>query len=105
MNGPSKIAPDHLRRIAYLYVRQSSLHQVHDNRESTARQYDLKRRAAALGWRQEQIIVIDEDLGLSGASGVQRSGFQRLVAEVGLGRAGVRSEERRGGKGRSRWSP
>ena len=89
MNGPNKVTPDHLRRVAYLYVRQSSLHQVHDNRESTARQYDLKRRAQALGWSSDQIVVIDEDLGLSGASATPRSGFQRLVAEVGLGRAGV----------------
>jgi DNA invertase Pin-like site-specific DNA recombinase len=89
MNSPSKVTSDHLRRQAYLYVRQSSLQQVHDHRESTARQYDLKRRAQALGWRPEQIIVVDEDLGLSGASAVERSGFQRLVAEVGLGRVGL----------------
>jgi DNA invertase Pin-like site-specific DNA recombinase len=89
MNGPGKVTSDHLRRIAYLYVRQSSLHQVNDHRESTARQYDLKRRAQALGWRSDQIVVIDEDQGLSGSSGSLRSGFQRLVAEVGLGRAGV----------------
>jgi DNA invertase Pin-like site-specific DNA recombinase len=75
--------------LAYLYVRQSSLQQVHDHRESTARQYDLKRRAQALGWHTDQIVVIDEDLGLSGASAVERSGFQRLVGEVGLGRVGV----------------
>ena len=87
MNG--KVTSDHLGRNAYLYVRQSSIHQVHENRESTARQYDLKRRAQALGWRSEQIVVIDEDLGLSGASGSPRNGFQRLVAEVGLGNAGV----------------
>jgi len=85
----SKVTSDHLRRHAYLYVRQSSLQQVHDHRESTARQYDLKRRASALGWSTEQIVVIDEDLGLSGASAVERSGFQRLVAEVGLGRVGL----------------
>jgi DNA invertase Pin-like site-specific DNA recombinase len=85
----SKVTSDHLRRLAYLYVRQSSLQQVHDHRESTARQYDLKRRAQALGWPSEQIVVIDEDLGLSGASAVERNGFQRLVAEVGLGRVGV----------------
>ncbi len=84
-----KITSDHLRRNAYLYVRQSSLHQVNDNRESTARQYDLKRRAQALGWRTDQIVIIDEDQGLSGASGSPRSGFQRLVADVGLGYAGV----------------
>lgn len=89
MNEPGKVTTDHLRRIAYLYVRQSSLHQVNDNRESTARQYDLKRRAQALGWRSDQIVVIDEDQGISGASGSLRSGFERLVAEVGLGRAGV----------------
>jgi DNA invertase Pin-like site-specific DNA recombinase len=62
---------------------------VHENCESTARQYDLKRRAQALGWTTDQVIVIDEDLGLSGATAAGRSGFQRLVAEVGLGRVGV----------------
>ena len=87
MNG--KVTTDHLERNAYLYIRQSSLHQVNDNRESTARQYDLKYRAQALGWRIDQIVVIDEDLGISGASGSPRNGFQRLVAEVGLGNAGV----------------
>lgn len=89
MPSASKVTSEHLRRRAYLYVRQSSLQQVHDHRESTARQYDLKRRAQALGWATEQIIVIDEDLGLSGASATERSGFQRLVAEVGLGRVGL----------------
>ena len=89
MSGPEKVTSDHLGRLAYLYVRQSSLHQVRENRESTARQYDLKRRAQALGWNIDQVVVIDEDLGLSGASGSERSGFQRLVAEVGLGRVGV----------------
>src|ERR1700687_4718750 len=84
-----KVTADHLRRLAYLYIRQSSLHQVHEHRESTARQYDLKRRAQALGWTAEQLIVIDEDLGLSGASAAERGGFQRMVAEVGLGRIGV----------------
>lgn len=62
---------------------------MNDNRESTARQYDLKRHARALGWDEQRIVVIDEDLGHSGASGCSRSGFQRLVAEVGLGRAGL----------------
>jgi DNA invertase Pin-like site-specific DNA recombinase len=89
MSTPSKVTADHLKRLAYLYVRQSSLAQVQDHRESTARQYDLKRRAQALGWTSDQIVVIDEDLGLSGASAVERSGFQRLVAEVGLGRVGL----------------
>jgi DNA invertase Pin-like site-specific DNA recombinase len=89
MSTTSKVTSDHLRRQAYLYVRQSSLQQVHDHRESTARQYDLKRRAQALGWPTEQIVVIDEDLGLSGASSTARNGFQRLVADVGLGRVGL----------------
>lgn len=88
-SGPNKVTADHLRRSAYLYVRQSSLRQVHENRESTARQYDLKRRAQALGWNVEQIVIIDEDTGLSGASASGRNGFQRLVAEVGLGRVGL----------------
>jgi DNA invertase Pin-like site-specific DNA recombinase len=89
MSESSKVTSDHLSRLAYLYVRQSSLRQVRENRESTARQYDLKRRAQTLGWHAEQIVVIDEDLGLSAASATDRSGFQRLVAEVGLGRVGV----------------
>ena len=89
MNASNKVTPDHLHRQAYLYVRQSSLRQVHENRESTARQYDLRRRAQALGWPADQIVVIDEDLGLSGATASERNGFQRLVAEVGLGRVGV----------------
>jgi hypothetical protein len=84
-----KVTAAHLARQAILYVRQSSLQQVHEHRESTARQYDLQRRARALGWAPEQLVVIDEDLGLSGASAEARSGFQRLVAEVGLGRVGL----------------
>jgi DNA invertase Pin-like site-specific DNA recombinase len=89
MPSGNTVTSEHLRRLAYLYVRQSSLQQVHDHRESTARQYDLTRRAQALGWAAEHIVVIDEDLGLSGASAAERSGFQRLVAEVGLGRVGL----------------
>jgi DNA invertase Pin-like site-specific DNA recombinase len=89
VTASGKVTADHLRRQAHLYIRQSSLHQVQENRESTARQYDLQRRALALGWSREQLIVIDEDLGLSGASSAARSGFQRLVADVGLGRVGV----------------
>lgn len=89
MSGPSKVTPEHLRRLAYLYVRQSTLHQVRENRESTLRQYDLKARAQTLGWHTDQIIVIDDDLGLSGANASDRSGFQRMVADVGLGRVGV----------------
>ncbi len=84
-----KVTPDHLRRTAYLYVRQSTLQQVMENTESTRRQYDLRRRAVALGWPQERIVVIDSDLGQSGASAKDRAGFQRLVGEVGTGRAGI----------------
>jgi DNA invertase Pin-like site-specific DNA recombinase len=89
MSHDSKVTAEHLRRAAYLYVRQSSLQQVHDHRESTARQYALQRRAQTLGWPHAQIVVIDEDLGLSGAAAVARPGFQRLVADVGLGRVGL----------------
>lgn len=89
MLSANKVTAEHLRRDAYLYVRQSSLQQVQDHRESTARQYDLKGRAQALGWATEQTVVIDEDQGLSGASAVERTGFQRLVAEVGLGHVGL----------------
>lgn len=84
-----KITSDHLRKAAYLYIRQSSMKQVNENKESTQRQYALKNRALALGWRLDQIIVIDDDLGLSGTSTQDRKGFQRLVADVGLGQAGL----------------
>jgi DNA invertase Pin-like site-specific DNA recombinase len=87
--GNSKVQADHLKRNAYLYVRQSSLRQVVENTESTKRQYALHGRAVALGWPSEQVITIDNDLGQSGASATDREGFQRLVSEVGLGRAGI----------------
>ena len=84
-----QITPRHLQRLACLYVRQSTLHQVFANTESTARQYALRERALALGWPAERILVIDQDLGHSGASAADRVGFQRLVAEVGLGKVGL----------------
>src|SRR5687768_5673702 len=84
-----QITARHLQRLAYLYVRQSTLQQVFVNTESTARQYALRERAVALGWPPERIIVIDQDLGQSGASAADRAGFQRLVAEVGLGKVGL----------------
>lgn len=84
-----KVNADHLKRNAYLYVRQSTLRQVFENTESTKRQYALRQHAMALGWPSERIIVIDCDLGQSGASAVDREGFQRLVAEVGMGKAGI----------------
>ena len=84
-----KVHADHLRRNAYLYVRQSTMRQVFENTESTKRQYGLRQRAIALGWAVEQVVVIDSDLGQSGASAVDREGFQRLVTEVSLGKAGI----------------
>jgi DNA invertase Pin-like site-specific DNA recombinase len=84
-----QITTRHLHRLACLYVRQSTLQQVFENTESTARQYALRERAVALGWPPERIIVIDQDLGHSGASAADRAGFQRLVAEVGLGKIGL----------------
>jgi DNA invertase Pin-like site-specific DNA recombinase len=84
-----KVQAEHLRRDAYLYVRQSSIQQVFQNTESTRRQYGLRRRAVALGWPEDRIVVIDCDLGQSGASAADRQGFQKLVAEVGIGRVGI----------------
>lgn len=84
-----KVTADHLKRNAYLYVRQSTLRQVFENTESTKRQYALRQNAIALGWPAENVIVIDSDLGQSGASAVDREGFQKLVAEVGVGKAGI----------------
>jgi DNA invertase Pin-like site-specific DNA recombinase len=89
MNESLKVQPHHRERGAYLYIRQSSMRQVLENVESTKRQYALRGRAIALGWRDDQIIVIDEDQGESGASAVWREGFQRLVTEVGMGQAGI----------------
>src|SRR5258708_2825526 len=83
------VTAHHLTRLACLYVRQSTLQQVLENTESTSRQYALRERARALGWADERIVVIDQDLGHSGASTVDRLGFQRLVAGVGLGPVGL----------------
>jgi DNA invertase Pin-like site-specific DNA recombinase len=84
-----KVTTAHLSRLAYLYVRQSTLRQVFENTESTHRQYALRERAVALGWPLDRIVVIDSDLGQSGASAADREGFQRLVTEVSLGRVGI----------------
>ena len=89
VEAPTKVKAAHLGRSAYLYVRQSTLRQVLNNTESTVRQYDLRQRAVALGWASEQIIVVDVDQGHSGASAADREGFQQMVAEVSLGRAGI----------------
>jgi DNA invertase Pin-like site-specific DNA recombinase len=84
-----KVRADHLNRNAYLYIRQSTLRQVLENKESTFRQYDLRQQAVALGWPLDRIIVIDSDLGQSAATAADREGFQKLVTEVSLGKAGI----------------
>src|SRR5512142_3484819 len=85
----SKVTAAHLSKTAYLYIRQSSLKQVIHNTESAIRQYDLRGKAISLGWDASQITVIDIDQGHSGASAADREGFQQMVAEVSLGRAGI----------------
>jgi DNA invertase Pin-like site-specific DNA recombinase/uncharacterized protein YndB with AHSA1/START domain len=89
MIDSNKITARHIERTAFVYIRQSSPAQVENNRESTARQYALTEQACRLGWPQERVLVIDEDLGLSGASAAHRSGFARLTTEVALGHAGI----------------
>ena len=84
-----KIEPRHLTRRAIVYIRQSTPRQVLNNQESTRRQYQLAERARQMGWAAPQVEVIDEDLGLSGASSHLRTGFQRLVAAIGLGEVGI----------------
>jgi len=89
MTDVSKIQTSHIQRAAVVYIRQSTPGQVEHNRESTARQYALADRACELGWSQEQVVVIDEDLGLSGSSTDKRSGFARLTSEVALAHVGI----------------
>jgi DNA invertase Pin-like site-specific DNA recombinase/predicted DNA-binding transcriptional regulator AlpA len=89
MTDLAKIKPTHTQRAACIYVRQSTPSQVEHNRESTARQYALADRACQLGWSHEQVVIIDEDLGLSGSSTDQRSGFTRMTSEVALGHVGI----------------
>jgi DNA invertase Pin-like site-specific DNA recombinase len=84
-----KIRPQHLERLAVVYVRQSSPRQVIENRESTALQYDLARRAVGYGWEADRVLTIDDDLGRSGRTAENRLGFQRLLAEVGLNHVGL----------------
>jgi DNA invertase Pin-like site-specific DNA recombinase len=85
----SKVTAAHVGRDAYVYVRQSTLTQVREHTESLERQYELAFRAQELGWGPRQVIVIDDDLGRSGAEASQRSGFKNLVADVGLGKVGI----------------
>lgn len=89
MRGHVKITPSHLRRVALVYVRQSTIAQVRNNTESTARQYALAEEAARLGWAASAIEVIDADLGLSGRSMEGRTGFKEVVGRVCLGEVGA----------------
>jgi DNA invertase Pin-like site-specific DNA recombinase len=89
MSDAVKITSSHLTRVAIVYLRQSSTAQVEHNRESTDRQYALVHKAGDLGWPVDRVVVIDEDLGLSGSGAVARSGFARLTAEVALGHVGL----------------
>src|SRR3989449_5286903 len=85
----TKIQNTHQERMAYVYVRQSTPIQVMENRESTERQYNLRQRAIELGWPPSRVEVIDEDQGRSGSTAAHRTGFQRLAAEVVLGKVGI----------------
>lgn len=89
MNETTKVSSIHLERRAFVYVRQSTTSQVEHNRESTERQYGLRDRAIALGWRHDQVSIIDKDLGITGSGLAERSGFAQMTAEVALGRAGI----------------
>src|ERR1700731_1199859 len=84
-----RLTPARRAKLAYIYVRQSSVTQVKHHQESTELQYRLVDRAVGLGWPRERVHVIDEDLGKSGAASTERHGFQRLIAEIGLGNAGL----------------
>ena len=85
----TKVRREHLSRMAFLYVRQSTLRQVYENGESTKRQYALKERLIGMGWDENMIEVIDSDLGQSGSDSEGRQGFQYLISEVSMGRAGI----------------
>src|SRR3989475_4188369 len=89
MTDRSEIKPAHLQRDAFVYVRQSTPSQVENNRESTERQYALANRAVDLGWQLERVAVVEESLGLPGASTAKRSGFTRMTSEVALGQVGI----------------
>lgn len=85
----AKITPDHLRRDAYLYIRQATIRNGSPKRGSLERQYALHQKAVALGWPNERVVVIDCDLGRSGASTRDREGFERLIADVSEGHVGM----------------
>jgi DNA invertase Pin-like site-specific DNA recombinase len=90
LNEPAeRVSTAHRAKLAYVYVRQSTAGQVRQHQESTELQYRLVNRASSLGWPRERITVIDDDLGKSGTTSAERQGFQRLIAEIGLGKAGL----------------
>ena len=89
LSRSNKVGPHHLERLAVVYVRQSSLQQVVEHQESIRLQYALADHAVALGWPRERVLIIDDDLGKSGAHAEGRQGFQQLVAEVGLNHVGL----------------
>jgi DNA invertase Pin-like site-specific DNA recombinase len=87
--GTERVTTAHRAKLAYIYVRQSTASQVRQHQESTELQYHLVDRAITLGWPRERVAVIDDDLGKSGTSSAERYGFQRLISEIGLGKAGL----------------
>ncbi len=89
MSKSDTVKPCHLQRMAVIYVRQSTTHQVISNQESLELQYSLKQRALELGWREDDIQVIDSDLGITGSSVNQRKGFKQLLADVALEKVGI----------------
>jgi DNA invertase Pin-like site-specific DNA recombinase len=89
MNSHDKIKSSHLNRDVYIYIRQSSQTQVLCNRESTDRQYRLVDRALQLGWKRQQVQIIDDDQACSGADSTERDGFNRLISNVALGLIGL----------------
>ena len=84
-----KVTPDHLRRGAYLYIRQATIHEEFPDSGRLQRQYALRHKAGLLGWPSERVVVIDCDLGKSGASTHDREGFQKLIADVRESRVGI----------------
>jgi Resolvase, N terminal domain len=89
MNGSTKIQPTHLKRQAVVHLRQSTPQQVLKNRESALNQRSLRDRLYGLGWRKDQILLIDEEEGLAGRQAIGREGFQGLVADVSLRKVGI----------------
>src|SRR2546425_33674 len=89
MSDLAKVKPAHTHRAAVIYVRQSSASQVEHHRESTERQYALAHRAIELGWHREQVIIVDEDQGLSGSGIAKRAGFAQMAADVALAKVGI----------------